>query len=154
MSARFYFDDLHVGQRFESDTVTLDAVQIKGFAAEFDPQPFHLDEAAAAGSVFGGLVASGWHTASATMRLLVQGGAPFVGGMVGAGVEVSWRQPTRPGDTLQVVSEIVELAPSRSDPGRGRVLLRSETRNQHGAVLQIMSARVLVQRRPPSGEAD
>ena len=125
-------DDIHVGQRFESGTHALDAAQIKGFAAAFDPQRFHLDDAAARGTLFGGLAASGWHTAAVTMKLLVGGGAPFAGGLIGAGGEIAWPRPTRPGDVLQVFSEVLEVTPSRSRPERGRVTLRSETRNQRG----------------------
>src|SRR5712671_2033589 len=104
-----YLDDLLVGQRFTSATHAIDEVQIKSFAREYDPQPFHLDDAAATKSLFGGLVASGWHTAAVTMRLLVESGLPIAGGIVGASGEVSWPRPTRPGDVLTVVSEIVEV---------------------------------------------
>src|SRR5688572_9242746 len=97
-----YLEDLHEGQRFVSASRTVEAEEIKAFAAEFDPQPFHLDETAAAGSFFGGLAASGWHTAALTMRLLVQGGLPLAGGVIGASGELSWPRPTRPGDMLRV----------------------------------------------------
>ena len=103
MAERLYLDDLHVGQRFTSATHRMTAEAIKQFAAQFDPQPFHLDEEAAAASMFGGLAASGWHTAAVTMRLLVEGGAPIAGGVIGAGGEIAWPRPTRPGDELQVV---------------------------------------------------
>ena len=95
-----YLDDLQVGQRFVSGTHAIDADQIKAFAREFDPQPFHLDEAAAKGTFFGGLAASGWHVAAVTMKLLVTGGAPIAGGIVGAGGEFAWPNATRPGDVL------------------------------------------------------
>jgi acyl dehydratase len=142
-----YLDDLRVGQRFTSASHALDEAQIKAFAAQFDPQPFHLDDSAARASLFGGLAASGWHTAAITMRLLVGGGAPVAGGVVGAGGEISWPRPTRPGDVLQVESEIVEVTPSRSRPDRGMVTLRSETRNQRGDVVQILTAKLVVPRR-------
>jgi acyl dehydratase len=142
-----HLDDLRVGQRFVSGTHALGVAQIKAFAAQFDPQPFHLDEAAARDSLFGGLAASGWHTAAITMRLLVES-APIAGGLVGAGGEVTWPRPTRPDDILQVESEILEVTPSRSRPDRGIVRLRSETRNQHGDVLQILTPRLVVPRRP------
>src|SRR5262245_26731013 len=103
-----YLEDLHVGQQFRSETYTIDASEIKRFAAEFDPQPFHLDEAAAEASIFRGLSASGWHTAAVAMRLLV-GSVPVAGGLVGAGGEISWPRPTRPGDTVHVESEIIEI---------------------------------------------
>src|SRR5262245_61684581 len=145
---RLFLDDLRVGQRFTSGTHALDEAQIKSFAAQFDPQPFHLDGEAAKDSLFAGLAASGWHTAAITMRLLVEGGAPIAGGVIGAGGEISWPRPTRPGDVLQVVSEILEVKPSRSRPDRGMATMRSETRNQHGEVLQILTAKLVVPRRP------
>ncbi len=150
MVERLYFEDLEVGQTFESATHALDAEQIKRFAGDFDPQPFHLDESAASGTLFGGLAASGWHTASITMRLMVESGVPFAGGLIGAGGEISWPRPTRPGDILKVFSEILDVTPSRSRPDRGRVTVRSETRNQHGEVLQILTANMVVFRRTPA----
>jgi acyl dehydratase len=144
---RFYLDDLRVGQRFTSAAHAIDEAQIKAFARQYDPQPFHLDDAAAKGSLFGGLVASGWHTAAITMRLLVENGLPIAGGVIGAGGEVNWPRPTRPGDVLTVVSEIAEVKPSRSRPDRGMVTVRSETRNQRGEPVQILIARLVVPRR-------
>jgi acyl dehydratase len=144
---RFYLDDLYVGQRFASGEHALDTAQIKAFAAAYDPQPFHLDEEAARGSLFAGLVASGWHTAAITMRLLVEGGAPIAGGIIGGGGEIGWPRPTRPGDVLRVESEVLEIVPSRSRPDRGTVSLRSETRNQQGEVVQVLTARLVVPRR-------
>ena len=144
----FYLDDLQPGQRFVSGSHALDEAQIKDFAARFDPQPFHLDETAADASLFAGLAASGWHTAAITMRLLVGGGAPVAGGVIGAGGEINWPRPTRPGDILHVESEIVDVTPSRSRPERGMVTLRSETRNQRGEVVQVLTAKLVVPRRP------
>ena len=144
---RLYLEDLKVGQRFLSGSHELDEGQIKAFAAQFDPQPFHLDDAAAKGTLFAGLAASGWHTAAITMRLLVEGGAPIAGGVVGAGGEIRWPRPTRPGDILTVESEVVEVTPSRSKPDRGVVTIRSETRNQRGEVVQLLSAKLVVPRR-------
>ncbi len=143
----FYLDELHVGQRFLSGTHTIDAPQIKTFASAFDPQPFHLDEQAAKGTLFGGLAASGWHTAALTMKLLTEH-PPFAGGMIGSGVHISWPRPTRPDDILQVESEIVEITPSRTHPDRGRVILRAETRNQRKELVQVMTARLVVPLRP------
>jgi acyl dehydratase len=142
-----YLDDLRAGQRFVSGTYTIDAVQIKAFAREFDPQPFHLDESAATGTLFAGLAASGWHTAAITMRLLVEGGLPVAGGVVGAGGELSWPRPTRPGDTLHVESEVIDVTPSRSRPDRGMATVRSETRNQNGEIVQVFVAKLVVPRR-------
>src|ERR1700722_13180511 len=144
---RLHLEDFHVGQRFASATHLIDAAQIKAFAREFDPQPFHLDEEAAKGTMFGGLVASGWHTAAITMRLQVESGLPIAGGMIGIGGEMSWPKPTRPGDVLRVASEIMEVTPSRSRPDRGVVRVRSETRNQRDEVVQILDAKLLVPRR-------
>jgi acyl dehydratase len=148
---RLYLDDFQVGQRFASGTHLIDTAQIKAFARQFDPQPFHLDEEAAKASLFGGLVASGWHTAAVTMRLLVESGLPVAGGLIGLGGEMSWPRPTRPGDVLSVVTEIKEVTPSRSRPDRGTVRMHSETRNQRDEVVQILDARLLVPRRTATG---
>jgi acyl dehydratase len=142
-----FLEDLHVGQRFTSAPHTVDTAQIKAFAAQFDPQPFHLDEHAAKSSLFGELVASGWHTAALTMKLLVESGLPLVGGIIGSGGELGWSRPTRPGDTITVVSEIEEVIPSRSRPERGMVRVRNETRNQHGEIVQSFTAKLVVPRR-------
>jgi acyl dehydratase len=143
-----YFDDLHVGQRFTSDTHLIDEEQIKAFAKQFDPQPFHLDAEAAKATLFEGLVASGWHTAAITMRLLVESGMPIAGGVIGAGGEIAWPKPTRPGAVLHVESEILELRPSRTRPDRGLATIRSETRNQFGEVVQVLTAKLIALRRP------
>ena len=142
-----YLDELHLGQRFVSGTHAIDADQIKAFARQFDPQPFHLDEDAAKDTFFGGLAASGWHVAAVTMKLLVTSGAPIAGGVVGAGGEIAWPNPTRPGDVLQVTSEVMEITPSRSRPNRGVATLKSETRNQKGEVVQVLTAKLVVPRR-------
>jgi acyl dehydratase len=144
-----YLEDLHVGQRFTSGQYQMDADRIKEFAREFDPQPFHLDEEAGRRSVFGGLAASGWHTAAATMRLLVTGGLPFAGGgLVGLSAEISWIRPTRPGDTLRVESEILDISPSRSKPNQAVVRVRSITLNQDGERVQVLTSKMLVFKRP------
>src|SRR5471032_1355497 len=143
-----YLEDFAVGQRFISAAHTLDAGQIKAFAAQFDPQPFHLDEAEADKSFFRGLVASGWHTASITMSLLVKSGMPIAGGLIGAGGEIEWPRPTRPGDTLTVESEVLAVTPSRSKPERGMITVRSITRNQNGEAVQDMTTKMLVWRKP------
>src|SRR5262247_3636355 len=107
-SNALFLEDLQVGQRFSSGTHRIDEAQIRAFAAQFDPQPFHLDAEAAKVTPFAGLVASGWHTAAVTMRLLVNGGLPIAGGIVGAGAELKWPKPVRPGAVLHVESEVVE----------------------------------------------
>ncbi len=142
-----YLDDLKAGDRFVSAEHLLDEAQIKSFAAQFDPQPFHLDDEAARATLFGGLAASGWHTAALTMRLLVGGGLPLAGGIIGAGGDLSWPKPTRPGDVLHVESEVISVTPSRSRPDRGMVVVRSETRNQKGDVLQLSVFKLVVPRR-------
>ncbi|WP_044564775.1 MaoC family dehydratase [Azospirillum sp. B4] len=152
-TAKLYLDDLQPGQRHVTGSHTLNADEIKAFAAQFDPQPFHLDEEAAGRSFFGGLAASGWHTAAITMRLMVDG-LPIAGGVIGAGGEITWPAPTRPGDTLQVHCEILEVRPSRSRPDRGMITMRSETRNQRGEVLQLLTTKVVVFRRPPGENAE
>lgn len=149
MATPLYFDDIAVGQRFSvTRTWTVDLEQIRAFAAQFDPQPFHLEEAAGRETVFGGLVASGWHTAALTMRLIVEGGPAMAHGTVGLGAELSWHGPVRPGDTLHVRSEVIATTPSTSRPDRGRVVMRTETLNQHGKVVQTCISKVLVPRRP------
>jgi len=140
-------DDVTPGQRFTSASHAIDANQIKAFAREFDPQPFHLDDDAAKDTFFGGLAASGWHVAAITMKLLVGDAAPFEGGVIGAGGEISWPKPTRPGDVLTVTSQVLEVTPSRSRPDRGMITMRSETRNQRGEVAQVLTARLVVPRR-------
>jgi acyl dehydratase len=142
-----YLDDLRVGRRFTSGTYLMEEARIKEFAAEFDPQPFHLDEIAAEDSVFKGLAASGWHTAAVAMRLLVTGGLPFANGIVGMGGEIAWPRPTRPGDVLHVESEIVEITPSRSKPHQGIVTVRSTALNQNGESVYAFTAKLLVSKR-------
>jgi acyl dehydratase len=144
---RLYLDDLAVGQRFTSASHRFDADEIKAFARQFDPQPFHLDEATAKDTLFGGLAASGWHTAAISMRLMVEQGLPLAGGIVGAGGEIAWPQPTRPGDVLTVESEVLEVIPSRSRPDRGMAVVRSLTRNQRNEVVQSLTAKLIVPRR-------
>jgi acyl dehydratase len=146
--AELYLEDFTVGQRFISATHRIDAGQIKDFAARFDPQPFHTDEAAAQTSFFKGLAASGWHTAAITMSLLVKSGMPIAGGLIGAGGEISWPRPTRPDDLLQVESTVLEVTPSRSRPERGMITVKSETKNQNGEVVQVLTSKMLVWRRP------
>jgi len=143
-----YFDDLKVGQRFISEKHLVDEAQIKAFAREFDPQPFHLDNDAAEHSLLSGLAASGWHTAAITMRLLVETGLTLAGGLIGIGGEISWPKPTRPGDVLQLESEIEELIPSRSRPERGVAKVRVLTRSQRDEVVQVFVAKLIVPRGP------
>lgn len=147
MADKLYLEDLHLGQTFTTGSVTVTTEAIKAFARDYDPQPFHLDEAAAEDSLFGGLAASGWHTAALSMRLLVDG-LPIAGGLIGVGGETTWPRPTRPGDTLTVHIEVTEITPSKSRPDRGMVRTRNETRNQHGEPVQISKLGIVVWRRP------
>jgi acyl dehydratase len=139
---RLWLDDLTLGQEFISGEYPLDAEQIIGFAKEFDPQPFHLDPDAAKQTFFGGLAASGWHTMAITMKLLVQS-MPLAQGIIGAGGEISWPQPTRPGDVLRVKSRIAKITPSRSRPDRATVLVHCVTMNQDDEHLQELRARLV-----------
>lgn len=146
----FYLDDLRVGQKFTTGAYVMDEARIKAFATEFDPQPFHLDEAAAKNSVFRGLAASGWHTAAATMRMIVDGDLKLGTGTVGLGGEITWPKPTRPGDTLRVHAEVVEITPSRSKPNQGIVKILNRTLNQNGEEVQVFTAKLMVFKRPPA----
>lgn len=144
-----YFQDFAVGQCYSTGSKTIDAVAIKAFAAEFDPQPFHLNEALAKGSLFGGLAASGWHTAALTMRLLVDSDLNPAGGLIGAGFdELRWPRPVRPGDELHVNSEVLELRESASRGDIGLVKVRMTTLNQVGEPVQIGVVNMVVLRRP------
>lgn len=145
----FYLEDFAAGQRFRSrEAVRVEAAEIKAFAAQFDPQPFHLDDEQAKQSFFGGLAASGWHTAALTMKLLV--GSPFepAGGIIGTRAEeMSWPRAVRPGDELSVEGEILEVRASRSRPEHGFVKAKSTTLNQHGEPVQVLVMNMLVQTR-------
>ena len=146
-----YLEDVSVGQRFNSEPYRVSETAIIEFARQFDPQPFHLNHAAADASVFGGLAASGWHTAAIAMRLLMTGPMQFVGGAVGLGVdELRWPTALRPNDTIQLETEILETRPSRSKQGFGIVRIRNVARNQNGAVVLSYVANAMVRRRPGS----
>src|ERR1700719_1021539 len=142
-----YFEDIKAGERFKSGTYSVSQEQIINFAREFDPQSFHLDGAVADQTMFKGLIASGWHTAAITMRLFVQA-LNFAEGAIGLGVdELRWPNAVRPGDRLQVETEIVDLRVSRSKPSHGVVRLRYVTTNQRDEIVQTMTASALVLRR-------
>jgi acyl dehydratase len=143
----FYLDDLTIGQRFASGTHTMEAAEMQQFAAKFDPQPFHLDDEAARSTLFGGLVASGWHTAAITMRLIVAGGLPIAGGIIGTGGDLQWTRPVRPGDTLRVECEVLAIIPSRTKPDRGTVTVRCITLNQDSEMVQSFTPKLVVPRR-------
>jgi acyl dehydratase len=147
-----YLDDFAAGQTFGSGRLVVDKEQIKKFAADFDPQPFHLDEKAAQETMFRGLAASGWHTAAVTMRLLVESELKPAGGIVGAGFdEFRWPRPVRPGDELRLQSEVLEVRLSRSRPNQGLIKVRTTTLNQNNDPVQILVANLVVMRRPTDG---
>jgi acyl dehydratase len=144
-----YLEDFAAGQKFGSGHVTVDRARIKSFAAEFDPQPFHLDEEAAKGSLFGALAASGWHTAALTMRLLVESELRPAGGIVGAGFdELGWPRPVRPDDTLHLEIEVLEVRASKSRPAQGVIKVKTTTLNQSNEPVQVSVGNLIVQRRP------
>ncbi|HTZ01487.1 MAG TPA: MaoC family dehydratase [Xanthobacteraceae bacterium] len=148
MTAR-YLDDFAPGQVFKTGTVRVDKEQIFAFARQFDPQPFHIDEAAARHSPFQGLAASGWHTAALTMRLMVDGEFKPAGGILGVGFdELSWPRAVRPGDELHAASEIIEVRPSKSRPDRGTLRVRTTTFNQNGEPVMLFTGNLLVPRQP------
>ena len=142
-----YLEDFEVGQTYRSSRLRVEADEIKRFAAEFDPQPFHLSDEAARATIFKGLAASGWHTAALTMRLLVQSDFRPVGGMVGVGFEGRWPKPVRPGDVLHVEALVVDVRPSASNSTRGLMVVRATTLNQDGEAVQLSTFTLLVPRR-------
>ncbi len=145
----FYLEDFAFGQVFTTGRLRVDKDQIVAFARQFDPQPFHLDEEAARHSPFGGLAASGWHTAALTMRLLLEGEFKPAGGILGVGFdELSWPRPVRPGDELHARSEVLEVRPSRSRPDRGLIRVRNTTLNQNDEIVQMFTGNLIVPRRP------
>jgi acyl dehydratase len=149
MPKEHYLEDFAVGQTYRRGSVTVTADQIKAFASQFDPQPFHLDEKAAAATFFKGLVASGWHTLALTMRMFVDSEIKVAGGLIGAGAEeIRWPRPVRPGDTLHIASEVLEVRPSKSRPDQGVVKIRTTTMNQDEQPVMIFVATLIVPRRP------
>ena len=145
---KIYLEDVAPGDEFESSEHCIDADQIIAFAQQFDPQPFHLSIDTAKTTFFQGLAASGWHTAAITMKLMVES-LPFAQGVIGAGGEISWPRPTRPGDVLHVKSKALDVTPSRSKPNHGVVTVEILTLNQNGEVCQRLIAKLLAFRRLP-----
>ena len=143
-----YMEDFERGQCFYAGPITVTAEEVVAFAQRYDPQPFHTDPVAAEQSFFKGLVASGWMTASLTMRMLVGCGLNVAGGMIGREVELGWPRPTYAGDVLRTVSEVLEVMPSRSSPERGMIRVRTETFNQRDEVVQVLTARLMVHAKP------
>ena len=143
-----WFDDLQLGMRFESGEVTVSKEDILRFAREFDPQPFHLDEEAAKDTILGGLAASGWHTAAIAMKLATTCRPFGPHPLFGAGVdELRWMKPVRPGDTLHLEGEVVELTPSRTKP-QGIARIKWTAHNQHGEAVYTFNPIAIVPRRP------
>ena len=143
-----YFEDLAIGQKFLTATRRVDTAEIVAFASQYDPQPFHLDPKAAKASLFGGLAASGWHSAAMMMRLIVDSEFRPAGGIIGGGGELAWLKPVRPGDELRVECEVIETRVSRSRPAQGVVTIRNTMFNQHGEPVQTFTPTLLVERRP------
>jgi acyl dehydratase len=139
-----YLEDFVVGQTFRTRDRQITAEEIKRFAADFDPQPFHLDEAHAQASLFKGLAASGWHTAALTMKLLVESDFVPSGGLIGLGFEGRWPKPVRPGDTLHVETEVLNIRRSTSNPMRGVMTVRAATLNQNGEAVQLSTFNLTV----------
>jgi acyl dehydratase len=143
-----YLEDFAVGQTYGSGRLRVDEERIRSFAAEFDPQPFHLNADAAPTSILGGLAASGWHTAALTMRLLVESDLKPAGGIVGVGFnELGWPRPVRPGDELRLESEVLEVRPSKSRPQQGLIKVRTTALSQNGEAVQVLVANLMVPRR-------
>lgn len=142
-----YLEDLERGRVFTGGSYVMDERRMKEFAAEFDPQHFHLDHESARESLFGGLAASGWHTAAASMRMLAEANLPIAGGLIGMGGEIAWPRATRPGDRLRLVGEILDVRPSASKPDRGIVTVRLTTLNQDDLPVQIFTVKMVAFRR-------
>jgi len=143
-----YLEDVVVGTQYESGEATITTEDIVAFATQFDPQPFHTDPEAAKSSFFGGLAASGWHTAAITMRLLVTEGPEIAGGTIGAGGDLRWPSPTRPGDRLHLRISVESVTVSRSNPSRGSTILRVETLTSEGELRQVFTVRTLLFAKP------
>lgn len=145
------FDDFAVGDVLELGAKTVSEAEIIGFAREFDPQPFHVDHAAAEHSLFGGIIASGWHTCAITMRLMVDGLLGKASSLGSPGIEqLRWTKPVRPGDTLTGRIIVLELRPSQSKPDRGTVKIRTEVTNQNGEQVMWMESFGMFGRRSES----
>jgi acyl dehydratase len=148
-STRLYFEDFPPGDVRESPARTVTREEMLAFARQFDPQPFHTDEAAARQTIYGGLIASGWHTIAIYMRLMWDSYLKDTASLGSPGVdEVRWLKPVRPGDTLRARFTVLEAVPSRSKPDRGLVRSLSEVFNQHGEVVMTLRGLGLFGRRP------
>jgi acyl dehydratase len=145
----YYFEDAAAGDVLELGNRTVSEAEILTFARDFDPQPFHIDPEAAAQSIFGGIIASGWHTCALTMRLMVDGFLSRAASLGSPGVEhIRWLRPVRPGDTLTARLVVLDVRPSERKPDRGSVQMRTEVTNQAGELVMTMESTGLVGRRP------
>lgn len=143
-----YLCDFAPGQTYAGGPVTVETDEVLTFANRYDPQYFHTDPEAAKSSLFGGLASSGWMTAALTMRMLVSSGMDIAGGMIGREVEkLGWPRPTYPGDVLRVLSEVLDVLPSRSRPDRGMIRVRTDTFNQRDEIVQSMTTLIVVPNR-------
>lgn len=153
-SQDYYFEDFTPGLTFNTAGVTVTESQIVDFALKFDPQPFHLDAEAAKQTIFGGLIASGFHTMALTFRLYVQMNVLGAASLGSPGLdEVRWLKPVRPGDTIRVAVEVLDVVPSRSKPNRGVVVVQYTTLNQWGEPVMTIKAKQLMARRPEAEPA-
>lgn len=145
----YYMEDFKVGDKSSSKTITLSKDDIVAYASQYDPQDFHLDAEKAKDTLFGELVASGWHTASLSMRLILDATPKMKGGMIGRQVEsMAWPRPVRPNDTLRLETEILDIRPSSGNPTRGVMRTRNTTYNQNNEPVLVMDTVILVPRRP------
>jgi acyl dehydratase len=149
VTTQYYLEDASAGDILELGSRTVSEAEILAFARDFDPQPFHIDPEAAAHSIFGGIIASGWHTCALTMRLMVDGFLSRVASLGSPGVEqIRWLRPVRPGDTLTARIVVLDVRASQSKPDRGAVRMRTEVTNQAGELVMTMESTGLVSRRP------
>ncbi len=150
-----YFEDVEIGETMRFGHYEVTREEILEYARQFDPQPFHLDEEAARASMFGGLIASGWHTGAMFIRMVCDGMVPVVATSGSMGFDdLKWLKPVRPGDVLSVESVVREKIESRSRPDRGTVKIESRVSNQRGEVVMSLVSLVIYLRRPAAGRLD
>lgn len=146
---KWYFEDFEVGATIETGSKTVTEEEIIAFAKQFDPQPFHVDKAAAEQSMYGGIIASGWHTCGIVMRLTVDGFLNQAASLGSPGMdEIRWLKPVRGGDTISASATTLESRPSSSKPDRGVITTLWQAKNQHGEVVATLKGRAMMLRRP------
>lgn len=149
MTGKYYWEDFYVGQCLQLGQRHVTREEVLEFARRYDPQPFHTDEEAARGSIFGGLIASGWHTCAITMRLLCDQLLARAACIGSPGMDsIRWLKPVRPGDTLRAQWTVLEMRPSGSKPDRGLLRSRWEVFNQCGELVMTLESRAMYRRRP------